>query len=107
MKKENEVITFKGESVIDALCEVEYILISLGDIGRYYYLHPDRPPTPDTKLAYALETTRFIDENLICDRLSKVRNILCEPFDEGLGDDNMDDIERVVEKLNFWRKPGD
>jgi hypothetical protein len=39
--------------------------------------------------------------------LNKVRSILCAGFDEGLGDDDMDDIERVVEKLKFWRKPGD
>jgi len=35
-----------------------------------------------------------------------MRRILAEPFDEGLADDGMDDIERVVEKLDFWRKPG-
>ncbi|RAU45794.1 MULTISPECIES: hypothetical protein [unclassified Pseudomonas] len=107
MKKQNEVVSYKGEVVIQALCEIEYILISLGDMGSYYYLHPDRPPTPETDLEYALETTRFIDENGICDRLNKVRSILCEPFDHGVGDDDMDDIERVVDKLKFWRKPGD
>lgn len=107
MKPENEIVSYKGEDLIQALCEIEYILISLADMGHYYHTHPDRPPTPDTAIAYSLETTRFIDENRICERLSKVRGILCEGFDQGLGDDDMDDIERVVDKLSFWRKPGD
>lgn len=107
MKKENEQITFKGQDVIEVLCEVEYILISLRDIANYYYVHPDRQVTPETDIDYALETTRFIDQNRINDRLNKIRRILSEPFDDGLGDDDMDDIERVVEKLKFWCKPGD
>jgi hypothetical protein len=107
MKKENEFVTFKGEDVIEVLCEVEYILISLRDIANYYYVHLAGPATAETDFAYAVETTRFIDQNRINDRLNKMRRILAEPFDEGLGDDDMDDIERVVEKLKFWRKPGD
>lgn len=107
MRPQNENVSYKGEEMIQALCEIEYILIFLADMGHYYYTHPDRPPTSDTDVAYALETTRFIDENRICERLNKVRSILCTGFDQELGDDDMDDIERNVEKLNFWRKPGD
>ena len=107
MKKENELVTYKGADVIDVLCEVEYILISLRDIANYYYVHPQNEVTPDTDVAYAIETTRFIDKNRINDRLNKIRRILAESFDEEVGDDDMDDIERMVEKLNFWRKPGD
>ncbi|MDH0746741.1 hypothetical protein N5D61_10325 [Pseudomonas sp. GD03842] len=107
MKKENEFVTYSGEDIIEAFSEVEYILISLRDISNYYYHHPERPVTDETAVAYALETTRFIDQNRINDRLNKIRRILEEPFDNGVGDDDMDDIERVVDKLKFWRKPGD
>lgn len=107
MKKENEFVTYRGEDIIEVFCEVEYILISLRDIANYYYVHPNNAVTPETDIAYALETTRFIDENRINDRLNKIRRILASTFDESLGEDDMDDIERVVEKLKFWRKPGD
>lgn len=63
--------------------------------------------TPETDIDYALEIARFIDQNRINDRLNKIRRILSEPFDDGVGDDDMDDIERVVEKLKFRCKPGD
>ena len=107
MRTENETITLKGDDALDALKEIEYILISLRDIGRYYYLRPSAPPTSDTSVEYALETTRFIDDNGICSRLAKVRSILSSTFDDELDNDQMDDIERAVQDLKYWRKPGD
>jgi hypothetical protein len=107
MRTENETITLKGDDALDALKEIEYILISLRDIGRYYYLRPSAPPTSGTSVEYALETTRFIDDNGICSRLAKVRSILSSTFDDELGSDQMDDIERAVQNLKYWRKPGD
>lgn len=50
MKKENQLVIFKGKDLIDVLCEVEYILISLRDIANYYYVHPDRPVTSETDI---------------------------------------------------------
>jgi len=107
MKIENEIIKLEGAQLIDALCEIEYIMISLREMGRYYYQNVQSPPTDETYLEYALETTRFIDENLIFDRLNKVRAILSSPFNSELGDDDMDDIERAIETVKFWSKPGD
>lgn len=107
MRKENESITFQGEDIVDVLREIEYMLISLRDIANNYYQRPDSPPGEKTDIAYALETTRFIDENRIGDRLNKMRNILSTPFNDELGEDKMDDIERAVEHLKYWRKPGD
>jgi hypothetical protein len=107
MLKDNESITFEGEKIVEVLSEIEYMLISLRDIANYYYQRPDYPPSEGTDVAYALETTRFIDENRIGDRLNKMRNILSLPFNDELGEDKMDDIERAVEHLDYWRKPGD
>lgn len=96
-----------SEKLMLALCEVEYMLISLRDMGHYFYTHPDRPPTPDTELAYARETTRFIDENGICARLSKIRTILSVPFDRQVGEDAIEKLDQRLEEINYWRKPGD
>lgn len=107
MKKQNEVVCIDSENLMKVLCEIEYMLISFGDMGHYFYLHPDRPPTPDTDLAYALETTRFIDENGICNRLNEIRNILCESFDNQVGEIGIEKLDLELEKINYWRKPGD
>lgn len=40
-------------------------------------------------------------------RLAKVRGMLSEKFDNTLGNDDMDDIERAMDGLKYWSKPGD
>ena len=107
MLKKNEVIELSGMEVIKVLREIEYTLISLRKIASYYYDKPGTTLTPETEISYALETTRFIDQNQITRRLSKARGILLEKFDDELGSDDMGDVERELELLRFWEKPGD
>lgn len=100
-------MSIDSRGIARALCEIEYMLFSLGDMGYYYYLHPDRPPDADTDLAYAKETTRFVDENGICGRLSKIRGVLCEAMEEQLSKKEKKKLYRKLEKIKIWRKPGD
>jgi len=39
--------------------------------------------------------------------LVKIRGALSEKFDDTLGDDDMDDLERAMERVKYWEKPGD
>nr|WP_174505195.1 hypothetical protein [Acinetobacter sp. Marseille-Q1620] len=48
MLKENETIVFEGKELLEALKEIEFILISLHKIGSYYAL-----TLPDSYEAYA------------------------------------------------------
>ncbi|WP_312967431.1 hypothetical protein [Acinetobacter gerneri] len=97
MLKENEMIIFKGAELLDVMKEINYILISLHKIGSYYAL-----TLPNSYEAYAKETTEFIDDKNVTQRLAYVRRILSEKFDTSLGDDDMDDIERYLEDLEYW-----
>ncbi|SFB38141.1 hypothetical protein [Clostridium frigidicarnis] len=99
MIKENEKIVLSGDEAIEILKEIEIILISLHDMGSYYM-------NKDTR-EYEKETTRFIDEWKVTHRLARIRGRLSEKFDNTLGDDDMDDLERAMEKLKYWEKPGD
>ena len=106
MMKENENITMSGAKLIEALKEIELILISLHKMGSYYgelFMNDENKHRSD----YERETTRFIDEWLVTRRLAKIRRILSEKFDDMLGDDDMDDLERAMEGLKYWEKPGD
>ncbi|MBM2656972.1 hypothetical protein [Burkholderia diffusa] len=106
VKKNNEKIVISGEEALFVLSEIEYLLISLRNIGRYY--HDDSIGViGDNELAYCRETVRFIDENGVTRRLAKVREIISSKFDDALGDDDMDDIERAVEGMKVWESPGD
>ncbi|AKH62803.1 MULTISPECIES: hypothetical protein [Photorhabdus] len=107
MLKDNEVIMLPGTDAINILSEVEYILISLRNIARYYYDETDGHISNERKAEYCSETTRFIDEKEITYRLAKIRAIMSEKFNNGIGEDDMDDIEREMEKIKYWIKPGD
>lgn len=95
MREENKEITYKGEEMIAALQEMEYILISLHRMGSYF--------SDKERNSYTEETAEFIDNSLVCDRLAKIRTFLSAGFDDTLGDDEMDDIERACENLPLWK----
>ncbi|WP_322084204.1 hypothetical protein [Burkholderia sp. BCC1972] len=101
----NEKIELSGSESLSILCEFEYLLISLRNIGTYYH-EPGRE-FDDRNLEYCAETTRFIDENKVTQRLAKLRKMISEKFGSSLGDDDTDDIERAVEKVKVWGNPGD
>ncbi|SHL29587.1 hypothetical protein SAMN02745136_04561 [Anaerocolumna jejuensis DSM 15929] len=97
--EENKEIVLAENEVLEILKEINLILISLHDMDSYY-MGKDAGE-------YEKETTRFVDEWKVTSRLAKVRGVLSEKFDNTLGDDNMDDLERAMEGLKYWEKPGD
>lgn len=90
----NKRIVIAGKALLDALAEIEFVLISLHKMGSYY---GDKPVEE-----YQRVTTEFIDNEKVTQRLAKVRRIISEGFDSSLGEDDMDDIERRMEGMNFW-----
>lgn len=108
MLEANEIIELSGSEGILVIKEMAYILISLNKIAEHFYQNDEYIQSEEQKkMDYALETTRFIDQNLITTRLAKVRRIVSEKFDSTLGCDEMDDIERELELLKYWERPGD
>jgi hypothetical protein len=95
MQDSNKKIMIPGESALEALADIEFILISLHNMGSYY---SDKPLAD-----YQRATTEFIDNEKITQKLAKVRRILSEGFDNTLGPDEMDDIERHMENIEFWK----
>jgi hypothetical protein len=96
MMKKNEKIILSGEEAISVLKEINLILISLHKIGSYYI--------GKEKVEYERETNRFIDDWKVTQRLAEVRKILTEKFDLTLGED---DMERALDSIKYWFKPGD
>lgn len=107
MQKANENITYTFDELEEVLKELEVILQSLHRQGAYY---GDKFSTHGEEMfraEYEKETTRFIDEWRVCERLAKIRYILSKKFDDTLGEDDMDDLERAMENIKHWTKPGD
>lgn len=102
IKQNNKTITYNGEDIINILKEIEVMLESLHYMGSYYADNIN-----EKRQEYEKETTNFIDNSLICDRLASIRRKLIESFDLELGDDNLDDVERACSDIEIWSKPGD
>ncbi|MCU4430755.1 hypothetical protein KTI56_02740 [Acinetobacter pittii] len=97
MLKVNRKLVYSGDEILKVLQEIEFILISLHKIGSYY-----AKTLPNSYEEHAKETTDFIDNNNICDRLANIRKVLFCKFNNDLGVDDMSDIERALENIDFW-----
>ncbi|EZI23490.1 hypothetical protein [Pseudomonas extremaustralis] len=71
-------------------------MISLRKMGNFY------AEKPSALEEHQKATTDFIDNYAITKRLAKVRTIIPRHFDDSLGKDDMDDIERHFSDLKFW-----
>lgn len=99
LRPENERISIAGQDLLQALCAIEVVLVSLHKIGALYSVTGDRS-------AYERETTRFVDGWRVAERLAEARAVLSRQFDSTLGDDDMDDLERALGALECWSGPG-
>jgi hypothetical protein len=106
LRKKNSKITLTGKRTVRALQEIEFMMISLRKIEDHYFYKEFDSPSQDPDEC-SRELTRFIRENNFIRRLSVVRSIISEGFDNTLGKDHMDDLERAMEHLVFWENPGD
>lgn len=98
MIDKNKELRIDGEKLLHVLRDIEYVLISLHKIGSYY-----APDLPRKKLEYYAETSKFIDDGEVTGRLAKIRTILSGAFDETRGADDLTDIERALEGIEFWK----
>ena len=96
----NKTVTYDGETMVRVLQELEMIVTSFDRMGSWAGISKNQRE-------YEKESCRFIDESWIAPRLSSIRSVLCLAFDSELGDDDMDDLERAVENVPMWYKPGD
>ncbi len=97
---ENSEFKFEGPELLQVLQDIELMLISLHKIGSYY-----GHAAEFDRQAYEKETCRFIDEWQVCRRLASMRTILSRDFRSTLGEDDMDDLERAMESVEYWENP--
>lgn len=98
----NKEIRIAGEDAVRAINEIELVLVSLHKIGSFYAgVGSDEFPYEE----YWRETSRFIDEWRVTHRLARARHLLSSAFDDTLGLDDMDDLERAAQSVPYWSSP--
>jgi hypothetical protein len=106
MRAKIKQITLTSGAALQILTDIEFILISLKNIARHYYDNVDNAEDIDP-MAYALETTRFIDKNDIVYKLAEMRKLISESYDNQLDPDELEALEEMIDTMNVWLKPGD
>ncbi|MFG1172772.1 hypothetical protein AAFN90_04090 [Erwiniaceae bacterium CAU 1747] len=105
MLKENKEIIMTGDEVVELVKIIDHLLISINNISHYYF---NEKNTPESKiLEVEQEIGHFFIKNNLGNSFIKARGVLLGKFDNTLGDDDMDDIERATESTQYWEKPGD
>lgn len=103
LRRENEKITLTKKDVECVLRELEFVLVSLERLNGYYGAGVAGDLLVDEE--YCKAVTDFIDSERVTNRLARMRAIVSSKFDDTLGEDDMDDLERVLDKIDFWEKP--
>jgi hypothetical protein len=106
LRPENRRIEIAGEDAIQVFRAVELLLISLHRIGSYYAVPVHMEMTETERRNYEQETTRFIDEWKVTRHFARARTLLADCFDLTMGEDDMDDLEREAQSVNYRSGPG-
>ena len=96
LNDKNYQICFEGQELMNIFVEIDFILISLAGMGRNFELYEKRE-------FYEKDTTKFIDECNVTERLATIRAIIAKKFDNTFGVDDMDDLERATQNTNYWK----
>ena len=96
MSEDTKLLYNKSE-ILSVLKKINFILQSLHKIGSYYN---------DIEVqTYEHWTTEFIDDNGVTAMLAEIREILSSQFSNDLGEDDMSELERAMESLEYWHPP--
>ncbi|AVR97316.1 hypothetical protein [Pseudoduganella armeniaca] len=96
MADKRSFVEIDRDKLLSVLVDIEFILVSLHKMGSFY-----GERLPDEYIEYCKETTSFIDDNRVTQRLARMRTILSQDFDT-IGSDGLSDIERALEEVKYW-----
>ena len=82
------------EDLLKVLRNLEVVVVSLDRVGSY---SSDLSKETQNELL-----ADFIDRWEVFDKLAESRGILSEYFGRALGDDDMDELERALQDVEYW-----
>ena len=99
---EDETVTYKRRDIINILRDLEMIVVSLDRIGsaEAELLEMGKPEHEVNSIL-----SDWFDDWDVFRKLALARRILDEAFSRELGDDDMDELEREFQDLQYWSRP--
>ena len=95
MRRSKDKITFPRKKVLAVLRALEEFVVSLDHIGSASY--------DMTKAEHDAALSDFIQRHKIFRKMAKARAILSEPFRITVGADDMDELEREMQGVRYWK----
>ena len=95
MPRPKDPITYSRKNVVTVLRTLNEFVVSLDHIGSASY--------DMTKTEHDAALTDFIRRHKIFRKMAEARAILSEPFATKLGADDMDDLEREMQDVRYWK----
>jgi hypothetical protein len=91
----DETVFYRKKDIIKVLADLNMMVVSLDRIGSHY---------SDCKTVeeYHALSSNFLDEWKVLPKLANARKILDSAFSGELGDDDMDELERELQDLQYW-----
>ncbi|NIF18067.1 hypothetical protein [Pantoea sp. Cy-639] len=98
---EEKEVKISGEEAVDILWELEYLLISLRNIGLYYYMREE--VTENDERDYCIETARFVCGSQMISRLERIKGKLSDRFEACYGQEELDVFRKKLRRKRFWK----
>jgi hypothetical protein len=96
----NETVSYRKKDIIKVLEHLNMIVVSLDRIGSEYSEHEGRKSDEELNALLA----DFIFGWSVDRKLANARKILDTAFSRELGDDEIDELEREFQDLQYWSK---
>ncbi|MEP7336601.1 MAG: hypothetical protein ABI977_02460 [Acidobacteriota bacterium] len=93
--KGNKLVKINRADLIEVLRDLNTIVVSIDRIGSCI---GDTGEEVNDRLLL-----EFFDQWDVWKKLSNIRTKLSEPFSRELGEDNMDELERELQDVPYWR----
>jgi hypothetical protein len=95
MRVPKKDITYSRKQVIEVLRSLNELVVSLDRIGSASY--------DMTKTENDAALSDFIQRHKIFRKMAKARRVLSEPFSARVGSDDMDELEREMQDVPYWK----
>lgn len=95
-----ELISYNKKDIIEIYKDLEHIVVILDKMGSHFN-------EPDQIEVGALVLDLFSLEEKLFQKISNARRILGKSFSREVGEDDMDELERECQSIEYWNIPYD
>ncbi|WP_444957165.1 hypothetical protein [Microbulbifer sp. ZKSA002] len=87
-------LIYSKEEILSVLRDINEFVVSLDQMNKVHHEFGEE--------AWKDEIIDYFQSARVSDRLAQVRSMLSKPFPSEIGPDDMDDLEREMQGVQYW-----